>query len=331
LPDTLPQTTPGLDPDQRRTAPRLAVLVPCYNEEVAISRVVEGFRAALPEAAIYVYDNNSQDRTVEAARAAGAIVRTESLQGKGHVVRRMFADIEADIYVLVDGDDTYEAAAAPRMVAKLADERLDMVTGIRISEIQEAYRPGHRFGNLMLTGMVRTIFGNRITDMLSGYRVFSRRFVKSFPALAAGFETETEFTVHALELMLPVGEVETAYKDRPAGSTSKLRTFSDGWRILRAIIALVKREKPLPFFSWIAAALLLVGLGFGTPVVWEFLATGLVPRLPTAVLAMGLVLLSFLSFACGMILDTVTRGRMEAKRTAYLAIPAPDFEGIRPG
>jgi hypothetical protein len=331
LPDTLPQTLPGLDPEQRRAAPRIAVLVPCYNEEVAIPRVVEAFRAALPEAAIYVYDNNSKDGTVASARAAGAIVRTESLQGKGHVVRRMFADIEADIYVLVDGDDTYEASAAPRMVAKLADERLDMVTGIRISEIQEAYRPGHRFGNLMLTGMVRSIFGNRITDMLSGYRVFSRRFVKSFPALAAGFETETEFTVHALELMLPVGEVETAYKDRPAGSTSKLRTFSDGWRILRAIIALVKREKPLPFFSCIAAVLLLVGLGFGTPVVWEFLATGLVPRLPTAVLAMGLVLLSFLSFACGMILDTVTRGRMEAKRTAYLAIPAPEFEGTRPG
>lgn len=331
MPDTLPQSAPGLDPDQRRAAPRVAVLVPCYNEEVAIPRVVAAFRAALPDATVYVYDNNSKDRTVEVARAAGAIVRTESLQGKGHVVRRMFADIEADIYVLVDGDDTYEASAAPRMVAKLAEEKLDMVTGIRISEIQEAYRPGHRFGNLMLTGMVRTIFGNRITDMLSGYRVFSRRFVKSFPALAAGFETETEFTVHALELMLPVGEVETAYKDRPAGSTSKLRTFSDGWRILKAIIALVKREKPLPFFSWIAAALLLLGLGFGTPVVWEFLATGLVPRLPTAVLAMGLVLLSFLSFACGMILDTVTRGRMEAKRTAYLALPAPDFEGIRPG
>ena len=221
MPDTLPQSLPGLEPEQRSAAPRIAVLVPCYNEEVAIPRVVQAFRAALPEAAIYVYDNNSKDRTVEVARAAGAVVRTESLQGKGHVVRRMFADIEADIYVLVDGDDTYEAAAAPRMVAKLVEERLDMVTGIRVSEIQEAYRPGHRFGNLMLTGMVRTIFGNRITDMLSGYRVFSRRFVKSFPALAAGFETETEFTVHALELMLPVGEIETAYKDRPVGSVSQ--------------------------------------------------------------------------------------------------------------
>jgi glycosyltransferase involved in cell wall biosynthesis len=331
VPDTLPHAIPGLEPDQRSAAPRIAVLIPCYNEEVAIPRVVEAFRAALPEAAIYVYDNNSKDRTAEVARAAGALVRTEILQGKGHVVRRMFADIEADIYVLVDGDDTYEAAAAPRMVAKLAEQRLDMVTGIRISQIQEAYRPGHRFGNLMLTGMVRTIFGNRISDMLSGYRVFSRRFVKSFPALAAGFETETEFTVHALELMLPVGEVPTAYKERPVGSASKLRTFSDGFRILKAIIALVKREKPLPFFSWIAAALLLLGLGLGAPVVWTFLETGLVPRLPTAVLSMGVVLLSFLSFACGLILDTVTRGRMEAKRTAYLAIPAPDFDGMRPG
>ncbi|TCZ57993.1 glycosyltransferase [Roseicella aquatilis] len=307
------------------------MLVPCYNEEVAIPRVVRAFRAALPGATIYVYDNNSRDRTVEVARAAGAVVRTEMLQGKGHVVRRMFADIEADIYVLVDGDDTYEAAAAPRMVAKLIEDRLDMVTGIRISSIEEAYRPGHRLGNLMLTGMVRSIFGNRITDMLSGYRVFSRRFVKSFPALAAGFETETEFTVHALELMLPVGEVRTAYKERPAGSASKLRTFSDGWRILRAIVALVKREKPLPFFSWISAGLLLLGLGLGLPVVWTFLETGLVPRLPTAVLAMGLVLLSFLSFTCGLILDTVTRGRMEAKRTAYLAIPAPAFEALPPG
>ncbi|MDO9708243.1 glycosyltransferase family 2 protein [Paracraurococcus lichenis] len=331
MPDTLPQILPGLDPDPRAAAPRIAVLVPCYNEEVAIPRVIAAFKAALPDAVVYVYDNNSKDRTVEVARAAGAVVRTESLQGKGHVVRRMFADIEADIYVLVDGDDTYEAAAAPRMVARLVEERLDMVTGIRISRIEEAYRPGHRFGNLMLTGMVRTIFGNRITDMLSGYRVFSRRFVKSFPALAGGFETETEFTVHALELMLPVGEVETAYKERPVGSASKLRTFTDGWRILKAILGLVKREKPLPFFTAIAGALLVIGIGLGIPLVFTFLETGLVPRFPTAILATGLVLLSFLSFTCGMILDTVTRGRMEAKRTAYLAIPAPDFDGYRPG
>lgn len=331
MPDTLPHSAPGLAPRQRPAAPRLAVLIPCYNEQVAIPRVVAAFRAALPEATVYVYDNNSQDGTAEAARDAGAVVRSETLQGKGHVVRRMFADIEADIYVLVDGDDTYEAAAAPRMVARLVGERLDMVTGTRVSEAEEAYRPGHRFGNLLLTGMVRRIFGDRITDMLSGYRVFSRRFVKSFPALAGGFETETEFTVHALELMLPVGEVPTAYKERPAGSASKLRTFADGWRILQAILALVKREKPLPFFGGVAAALLLLGLGLGLPVVVTFLETGLVPRLPTAVLAMGLVLLSFLSLACGMILDTVTRGRMEAKRTAYLAIPGPDFDPMGHG
>lgn len=320
-----PGFAPAPAPPLAQAAPRIAVLIPCYNEEVAIGRVVEAFRAALPGAAVYVYDNNSRDGTREAARAAGAVVRTETLQGKGHVVRRMFADIEADIYVLVDGDDTYEAAAAPRMVARLVEDRLDMVTGTRVSEAEEAYRPGHRLGNRVLTGMVRTIFGNRITDMLSGYRVFSRRFVKSFPALAAGFETETEFTVHALELMLPVGEVPTAYKERPVGSASKLRTIQDGWRILQAILGLVKREKPLPFFSWIGAALLLLGLGLGLPVVWTFLETGLVPRLPTAVLAMGLVLLSFLAFVCGLVLDTVTRGRLEAKRTAYLAIPAPDF------
>lgn len=322
MPDTLPieQPTRGTRPN---APPRIAVLIPCYNEEVAIPRVVAAFRVALPGATIYVYDNNSRDRTVEVAREAGAVVRTEPLQGKGHVVRRMFGDIEADAYVLVDGDDTYEAAAAPKLIEKLFDEQLDMVTGVRVTQITGAYRPGHKFGNAMLTGMVRQIFGDRISDMLSGYRVFSRRFVKSFPALAGGFETETEFTVHALGLMLPVGEVTTAYKDRPAGSTSKLRTYSDGWRILKAIIALVKREKPLAFFGWIAAALALLGLLLGLPVVLTFLETGLVQRLPTAVLATGLILLASLSLACGLILDTVTRGRMEAKRMAYLAIPGP--------
>jgi glycosyltransferase involved in cell wall biosynthesis len=304
-------------------APRIAVLVPCYNEEVAIPRVIAAFQAALPQARIYVYDNNSRDRTSEVARAAGAVVQRETLQGKGHVVRRMFADIEADAYVLVDGDDTYEAAAAPKMVEKLFSEQLDMVTGTRVSEITEAYRPGHKLGNFMLTGMVRLIFGDRISDMLSGYRVFSRRFVKSFPALAGGFETETEFTVHALGLMLPVGEVQTAYKERPPGSVSKLRTYSDGWRILKAIIALVKRERPLAFFGWLAVILALFGLFFGVPVLLTFAATGLVPRLPTAILAMGLELLAAFSLACGLILDTVTRGRMEAKRIAYLAIPGP--------
>jgi hypothetical protein len=305
----------------------VAVLVPCFNEEVAIGKVVRDFRAALPGAAIYVYDNNSRDGTADAARAAGAIVRTEPLQGKGNVVRRMFADIEADIYVLVDGDDTYEAAAAPAMVRLLVENRLDMVNGARVTGIEAAYRPGHRFGNAVLTGIVARIFGNRVSDMLSGYRVFSRRFVKSFPALAAGFETETEFTVHALELKMPIGEVPTTYKDRPAGSTSKLSTWRDGFRILRTILVLVKEERPLPFFALIGTGLLVLGVGLSVPVVIDYLRTGLVPRLPTAVLSTGLVLLSFLSFACGLILDTVTRGRKEAKRMAYLAIPAPAAAG----
>jgi glycosyltransferase involved in cell wall biosynthesis len=302
--------------------PRIAVLIPCFNEQAAIGTVVADFRAALPEAVIYVYDNNSTDGTAEAARAAGALVRHEALQGKGHVVRRMFADIEADIYVLVDGDDTYEAAAAPRMVRLLREQGLDMVTGAR-SGSEAAYRPGHRFGNRLLTGLVAAVFGNRVRDLLSGYRVFSRRFVKSFPALAGGFETETEFTVHALELGMPIGEVPTAYKERPPGSASKLNTIRDGVRILRTILVLVKEERPLPFFGLAALVLLLAGLGLFVPVLLTYLETGLVPRLPTAVLSLGLVLLSFLSLACGLILDTVTRGRKEAKRIAYLAVPGP--------
>lgn len=303
--------------------PRIAVLIPCFNEEAAIGRVVADFRAALPEATIHVYDNNSTDRTAAVARAAGAVVRNEALQGKGNVVRRMFADVEADIYVLVDGDDTYEAAAAPRMVALLREQGLDMVTGARRGGGEAAYRPGHRFGNRVLTGLVASVFGNRVSDMLSGYRVFSRRFVKSFPALAGGFETETEFTVHALELGMPIGEVPTAYKERPPGSASKLNTIRDGVRILRTILVLVKEERPLPFFGLAALALLLAGLGLFVPVLLTYLETGLVPRLPTAVLSLGLVLLSFLSLACGLILDTVTRGRKEAKRIAYLAIAGP--------
>ena len=308
-------------------APRLAVLIPCYNEEVAIPDVVAGFRAALPDAKVYVYDNNSRDRTVAVARAAGALVRTETLQGKGHVVRRMFADIEADIYVLVDGDGTYDAAAAPGMVRLLVEGRLDMVNGARVSEARAAYRRGHRFGNTMITGLVRSIFGKGVSDMLSGYRVFSRRFVKSFPALSAGFETETEFTVHALELNMPIGEVRTVYRERPEGSASKLRTYSDGLRILRTIFVLAKEERPLQLFSLAGLVLLLLAVVLGIPVVAQFIETGLVPRLPTAVLATGFVLLSFLSFACGLILDSVTRGRREMKRLAYLAIPslgAPD-------
>jgi glycosyltransferase involved in cell wall biosynthesis len=308
-------------------APRIAILIPCYNEEVAIPRVVAAFRAALPDAVVHVYDNNSRDRTREVAAAAGAVVRTEALQGKGNVIRRMFADIDADAYVLVDGDDTYDAAAAPEMVRQLLEDRLDMVIGTRISDAVGAYRPGHRLGNRVLTGAVRLVFGKRVTDMLSGYRVFSRRFVKSFPALATGFETETEFTVHALELRLPVGEVPTAYRERPVGSASKLNTWRDGFRILRTIFALVKRERPLPFFGGMALILLLLGLGLAVPVFLEYAETGLVPRLPTALLSTGLVLLSFLSLACGLILDTVTRGRQEAKRMAYLALRPFEADG----
>ncbi len=302
-------------------APRVAVLIPCYNEAAAIGGVVTGFRTALPGAAIHVFDNNSTDDTLAVARAAGAAVATVELQGKGHVVRRMFADVDADIYLLVDGDGTYDATAAPRLVDALTAGSLDMVNAARIQADTDAYRPGHVTGNRVLTGLVAAIFGRRLTDMLSGYRAFSRRFVKSFPALSEGFEIETELTVHALELRMPVGEIRTAYGARPAGSSSKLRTYRDGMRILRTIVSLVKQERPLAFFSWCGLALLLAGLAWGVPVVLEFLRTGLVPRLPSAVLATGLVGLAFLAFACGLILDSVARGRREARHIAYLAIP----------
>ena len=302
---------------------RLAVLIPCYNEQAAIPHVVAGFRAALPEARVFVYDNNSTDGTAQAARAAGALTGHEALQGKGHVVRRMFADIEADIYVLVDGDGTYDPSAAPQMVALLRKARLDMVTATRVTAAVHAYRPGHRAGNAMLSGLVAALFGARATDMLSGYRAFSRRFVKSFPALAGGFETETELTVHALQLAMPIGELPAPYRARSAGSSSKLRTVRDGLRILRLILMLVKDERPLPFFSLAGMVLLLLGLLCGLPVVVEFWRSGLVPRLPTAIVAAALVALSFLSLACGLILDSVGRGRREVKRLAYLAIPGP--------
>jgi glycosyltransferase involved in cell wall biosynthesis len=301
--------------------PRIAVLIPCYNEQVAIPRVVAAFRAALPEARIFAYDNNSTDDTVQVAAAAGAVVGRETQQGKGHVVRRMFADIDADFYVLVDGDDTYDATAAPSMIALALAENLDMVTAARVTDAAAAYRPGHRFGNALLTGLVSRLFGKRVSDMLSGYRVFSRRFAKSFPALSSGFETETEFTVHALQLGMPMGEISAAYKERPVGSASKLRTYRDGARILRLIVMLVKDERPLPFFSLAGAGLFLMGVLLGIPVVIEFLKIGLVPRLPTAILSACLVMLSFLSLACGLILDSVARGRREIKRLAYLAIP----------
>jgi len=302
---------------------RLAVLVPCYNEEVAVATVVRDFRAALPHAAIYVYDNNSRDRTVEVARAAGAIVRGEPLQGKGNVVRRMFADIEADVYVLVDGDATYHAASASTMVDRLVRERLDMVVGCRVDSEQAAYRAGHRLGNALFSGSVARLFGNRFTDILSGYRVFSRRFVKSFPALAKGFEIETELTVHALELRMPIAEMNTPYGARPPGSQSKLSTFRDGFRIMLMMAALYKDERPLQCFSIVFGVLAVVSLLLAVPVIQTYMETGLVPRFPTAILATGIMLLGFLSLTCGFILDTVTHGRRELKRLSYLSIPGP--------
>lgn len=310
-------------PTTNSVSPRIAVLVPCYNEEVAIALVVRDFAQHLPDATIYVYDNNSSDRTVEKARQAGAVVRRERQQGKGHVVRRMFADIDADVYVLVDGDDTYDAKSAPMMVDQLLEEQLDMVNAAREEISEAAYRHGHRFGNLMLTTMVSKVFGQRINDLLSGYRVFSRRFVKSFPSLSLGFEIETELTVHALELNMPVAEVRTPYKERPPGSVSKLNTYRDGFRVLRTIARLVRAERPFYFFGVAAALLVVVSVVLAWPLLATYLQTGLVPRFPTAILSTGLMLLASLSAACGLILDIVTRGRQEMKRLTYLRIDAP--------
>jgi glycosyltransferase involved in cell wall biosynthesis len=297
---------------------RIAVLIPCYNEEPTIAAVVADFRAALPDAGIYVFDNNSRDRTAEVARAAGATIRHVKDQGKGYVVRRMFADVEADIYVLVDGDATYHAPSAPIMVQKLFDEHLDMVVGARVDTETAAYRPGHRAGNWLLTSAVRSIFASKFTDMLSGYRVFSRRFVKSLPVLSGGFEIETELTVHALELDMPVAEVQTPYGVRPEGSVSKLNTWHDGFRILHTILKFYRSERPLAFFGLIGAACMVAALGLAIPILLTFLETGLVPRLPTAVLSTGLILSGLLSIAAGLVLDTVTRGRRETKLLAYL-------------
>jgi glycosyltransferase involved in cell wall biosynthesis len=305
---------------------RIAVLLPCYNEEAAIAQTVAGFRAALPEAAIYVYDNNSADRTREIAAAAGAIVRSEKMQGKGHVVRRMFADVEADIYVMADGDATYDAAAAPGLVAKLVEEQLDMVVGARKSEVEEAYRRGHVLGNKLFTGLLSSLFGRSFSDIFSGYRIFSRRFAKSFPALSRGFETETEISVHALELAMPVGEVVTAYGARPEGSQSKLSTYRDGWRILKTILHLYRIERPVLFYGSFSLFLAALALILAAPLVLTYLRTGLVPRLPTAILVTGLMILAFLSFFCGLILDTVVRGRREVRRLHYLSFPAVGAE-----
>jgi len=304
-------------------SPRIAVLIPCYNEEVAIADTVVGFQKALPEATIYVYDNNSRDKTVERASAAGAVVCRETLQGKGNVVRRMFADIEADVYLMTDGDTTYDPGAARAMIDLLVADNLDMVVGKRIHKAKEAYRPGHVLGNKMLTGFLARLFGTRFSDILSGYRAFSRRFAKSFPALSAGFEIETELTVHALTLSLPVAEIDTDYFERPAGSTSKLNTYRDGIRILRVMLTLFKNERPLAFFTWAALILGLLSVGLALPVVLTWIHTGLVPRFPTAILSASIMLLAFLSVAVGLNLDTVTRGRREVKRLMYLQIQSP--------
>ena len=303
--------------------PRIAVVLPCYNEAAAIAQTISEFRAALPDAVIYVYDNNSSDNTIAVSRAAGAVVRSEKMQGKGNVVRWMFADVDADIYVMADGDATYDAAVAPELVQLLIDENLDMVVGARKSEVDAAYRRGHRLGNRLLTGMLAWIFGRSFTDILSGYRVFSRRFVKSFPVLSSGFEIETEISVHALELRMPVAERVTAYAARPEGSESKLNTYRDGWRILNTIVALFRTERPLTYFGLVSGGLALLAFVLAVPLIITYTETGLVPRFPTAVLATGLMILAALSAIAGLILDTVVRGRLEVRRLSYLSYPAP--------
>lgn len=302
---------------------RIAVLLPCFNEASAIAQTVADFRAALPCATVYVYDNNSADGTAEIAAQAGAVVRRARQQGKGHVVRRMFADIDADLYIMADGDATYEAAAAPAMMAMMIDQNFDMVVGARRTEAQAAYRRGHRLGNRLLTGLLKRLFGRSFTDILSGYRVFSRRFVKSFPILSAGFEIETEMSVHALELAMPVAEMETAYAARPEGSHSKLSTWRDGWRILRTIFTLYRVERPIWFYGFIGGLFAAVALGLALPLIFTWLETGLVPRFPTAILVTGMMIIAVLNGMCGLILDTVVRGRREVRRLAYLAHNAP--------
>ena len=305
-------------------APRIAVLVPCHNEAATVAQVVADFARALPGATVWVFDNRSTDDTAARAAAAGALVRQAALKGKGNVVRRMFADIEADVYLLVDGDGTYDAAAAPMLVRRLIDDGLDMVSAARVSTEAEAFRAGHRFGNRALSGAVQMVFGRQFEDMLTGYRAFSRRFVKSFPAHSRGFEIETELTVHTLQMRLPAAEVEAPYGARPEGSESKLSTFRDGWRILRMISLMVREERPMQFFGVAGLTALVVAALLAGPVLAGYLQTGLVPRLPTLVVAVGLVVVALLSFFCGLILDTVARDRLEQRWLAYLALEGPE-------
>ena len=307
----------------KTSSPKIAVLLPCYNEEAAIGATVRGFREALPGATVYVYDNNSRDRTCEVAAEAGAVVRSEKQQGKGNVVRRMFADIDADVYVMADGDLTYDPAAAPTMVDMLIAGQLDMVVGTRRHEAKSAYRGGHVLGNRVFTGLLAGLFGRSFSDIFSGYRVFSRRFVKSFPVLSAGFEIETEMSVHALELRMPVGELETSYAARPEGSHSKLSTYSDGWRILKTIATLYRVERPALFYGAIGAILVIAAIVLAIPLVETYMETGLVPRFPTAILVTGMIIIAVLCVFAGLILDTVTRGRREVRRLSYLSLAAP--------
>jgi Glycosyl transferase family 2 len=300
---------------------RIAVLVPCRNEELTIGGVVSDFRRALPDAVVYVYDNNSEDRSAVEARTAGAVVRRERLQGKGRVVRRMFADVEADAYVLVDGDGTYEAKRAAELVSLVTSGEADMVSGARRPLGADSYRPGHQHGNRALTWILARLFRSTLRDLLSGYKVLSRRFVKSFPALSRGFEIETEMAVHALSLGMPIAEVDVPYGARPPGSESKLSTCRDGVAILRTIGNLVRQERPLAFFSLVGAVLVAASLALGIPLLVTFADTGLVPKLPSAVLACGIMVLAFLSFVAGLILDTVTRGRRELKLLQYMNVP----------
>ena len=322
-----PAASGTVDAQAAPSALRIAVVIPFYNEALTIGQLVRDFHVHLPQAQVYVFDNNSSDNTGQLAREAGAIVRNVAMQGKGSVVRRMFADVEADAYIMIDGDGTYDVSAAPRLVDRLLHDGLDMVVGSRVSAGQGAYRFGHRTGNSMLTGFLSTIFGRTFTDILSGYRVFSRRYVKSFAAHSSGFEIETELTVHALELRMPVAEVETVYGARPAGSVSKLSTCRDGVRIFLTILRLFKSEKPLGFYSIAFALCALASIDLAIPIFVTYLETGLVPRLPTAVLCAALMLLGVILLACGIILDAVTKGRIEQKRFSYLAVPAFDRSG----
>lgn len=305
------------------TAARIAVLLPCYNEGLSIKAVVENFRAVLPAAKIYVYDNRSSDNTSEQARLAGAIVRTEPWPGKGNVVRRMFSDVDADVYIMADGDGTYDSRMAPEMIAYLLDGKLDMVVGTRKNIYQDAHRLGHGLGNRFFNGVYRSLFGPLFTDIFSGYRVFSRRFVKSFPAVSSGFEIETEMSVHASQLHMPTFEIHTDYGSRQEGSVSKLRTFQDAFRILFTFLILFKEIRPARFFGIIAILFFVAGLGLGLPLVFTYIETGLVPRFPTAILSTGLFILGSLSMLSGLILDSVARGRLEQKRLWYLTHPQP--------